>query len=284
MKHEFEINQILNSPLGVGGNTDLNSPLGVGGVRSVGGNTDLNSPLGVGGVRSAGGVWQLLFERQMQKLPSIASKVYLEGIEKAGFVADHIPDFEKETNPRLQKLTGWSVVGVSGLVPIKEFFELLADRKFPASTWLRNIEQLDYLEEPDMFHDTFGHVPLLTNQAFCNFLAEFSKISLRYINDDYAIKLLQKLYWFTVEFGLIRENQQTKIYGGGIISSSGESIYSLYSGVPERVPYSIEEIFETEVKIDAYQKKYFVIDSYEQLFQSLPKFEEILKQQLLVCQ
>jgi phenylalanine-4-hydroxylase len=229
-------------------------------------------------------VWQLLFERQMQKLPSIASIAYLEGIEKTGFVANHIPDFENETNPHLQKLTGWSVVVVDGLVPIKEFFELLADRKFPASNWLRKMEQLDYLEEPDMFHDTFGHVPLLTNQAFCDFLAEFSKISLKYIHDEAAVKLLQKLYWFTVEFGLIKENNQLKIYGGGIISSSGESVYSLCSGVPERVPYTIDEILETEIKIDAYQKKYFVIDSYEQLFQSLPKFEEILEQQLLVYQ
>lgn len=229
-------------------------------------------------------VWKLLFERQMQKLPSIASVAYLEGIEKTGFVADHIPDFENETNPRLQTLTGWSVVEVEGLVPIKEFFELLANKKFPASTWLRKIEQLDYLEEPDMFHDTFGHVPLLTNQAFCDFLAEFSKISLKYIHDEYAVKLMQKLYWFTVEFGLIKENKQLKIYGGGIISSSGESIYSLSSGVPERVAYNIEEILVTDVKIDAYQKKYFVIDSYEQLFNSLPKFEEILEQQLLVYQ
>ena len=229
-------------------------------------------------------VWQLLFERQMQKLPSIASVAYLEGIEKAGFVSYQIPDFENKTNPLLKALTGWSVIPVQGLVPIKEFFELLANKKFPASTWLRKKEQLDYLEEPDMFHDTFGHVPLLTNQAFCNFLAEFSKISLKYINDDHAVKLMQKLYWFTVEFGLVKENGKLKIFGGGIISSSGESVYSLCSGVPERVGYSIEEILETEVKIDAYQKKYFVIDSYEQLFQSLLKFEEILEQQLLVYQ
>ncbi len=229
-------------------------------------------------------VWQLLFKRQILKLSSIASVAYLEGIEKTGFVAGHIPDFEHETNPRLQAITGWSVVVVDGLVPIKEFFELLADKKFPASTWLRKMEQLEYLEEPDMFHDTFGHVPLLTNKAFCNFLTEFSEISLKYIHDETAVKLLQKLYWFTVEFGLINENNQLKIYGGGIISSSGESVYSLCSGVPERVPYSIEEILNTEVKIDAYQKKYFVIESYEQLFQSLTKFEEILEQQLLVCQ
>ncbi|WP_337044421.1 phenylalanine 4-monooxygenase [Emticicia sp. 17c] len=229
-------------------------------------------------------VWNLLFERQINKLPELASKAYLEGISKAGFVADHIPDFEQELNPRLQALTGWSVVGVEGLVPIKEFFELLAEKKFPASTWLRNLDQLDYLEEPDMFHDTFGHVPLLTNHAFCDFLAEFSKISLKYIEDESAIKMMQKLYWYTVEFGLVKEDNELKIYGGGILSSSGESEYSLYSSVPARVPYHIKEIIATEIKIDEYQKKYFVIDSYEQLFHSLPEFEKVLEQQLLVCQ
>lgn len=229
-------------------------------------------------------VWQMLFERQTAKLPGLASMAYLEGIEKAGFVAAHIPDFEKELNPKLQALTGWSVIGVPGLVPIKEFFELLAAKQFPASTWLRNIEQLDYLEEPDMFHDTFGHVPLLTNQAFCDFLAEFSKISLKYIADEEAIKLMQRLYWYTVEFGLVKENNQIKIYGGGILSSSGESEYSLFSDIPQRVSYNIEEIIATEVKIDEYQKKYFIIDSYEQLFHSLEEFEKVLEQQLLVCQ
>lgn len=229
-------------------------------------------------------VWSMLFERQINKLPKLASQDYLEGISKAGFVADHIPDFEKELNPNLQALTGWSVIGVPGLVPIKEFFELMAAKKFPASTWLRSVEQLEYLEEPDMFHDTFGHVPLLTNKAFCDFLAEFSKISLKYIDDEAAIKMMQRLYWYTVEFGLVREDNKLKIYGGGILSSSGESEYSLHSNIPERVPYNIEEIIATEVKIDEYQKKYFIIDSYEELFHSLPEFEKVLERQLLVCQ
>ncbi|UTA69825.1 phenylalanine 4-monooxygenase [Emticicia sp. 21SJ11W-3] len=229
-------------------------------------------------------MWRMLFKRQTLKLPQLASKDYLVGIEKAGFVADHIPDFEEELTPRLQALTGWSVIGVPGLVPIKEFFELLAARKFPASTWLRSPDQLEYLEEPDMFHDTFGHVPLLTNQAFCDFLAEFSKIALKYIEDETAVKLMQRLYWYTVEFGLIKEDNQLKIYGGGILSSSGESEYCLYSHLPERVPYNIREILATEVKIDEYQKKYFIVDSYEQLYGSLPQFEKILEQQLLVCQ
>ncbi len=229
-------------------------------------------------------VWRALFEKQVNKLPELASKDYLEGIDKAGFEAERIPDFEKDLNPRLQSLTGWSVIGVPGLVPIKDFFELMAAKKFPASTWLRSREQLEYLEEPDMFHDTFGHVPLLTNIAFCDFLAEFSKISLKYIEDEAAIKMMQRLYWYTVEFGLLREDNQLRIYGGGILSSSGESEYSLHSDIPDRVPYNIEEIIDTEVKIDTYQKKYFIIDSYEQLFHSLPEFEKVLEQQLLVCQ
>jgi phenylalanine-4-hydroxylase len=225
-------------------------------------------------------IWQILFNRQMEQLPPLASKDYLDGIQKAGFVADHIPDFEKETNPKLRKLTGWEVVVVSGLIPVKDFFELLANKKFPASTWLRTMEQLDYLEEPDMFHDTFGHVPLLTNQHFCDFLSDFSKISLRYIDDEYAVTLLQRIYWFTVEFGLIQEDNQLKIYGGGILSSSGETNYSLFSEIPERVPYNVSEVLDTVVKIDEYQKKYFVIDSYEQLFHSLNELEHQLEMRL----
>lgn len=229
-------------------------------------------------------VWKTLFERQMKQLPALASEAYLQGIEKTGFVADHIPDFENETNPRLKALTGWSVIPVNGLIAEKEFFELLAQKQFPATVWLRKPEELDYLEEPDMFHDTFGHVPLLTNQAFCDFLAHLSKIALPHLENQEAVEMIKRLYWFTVEFGLIRENGQLKIYGGGILSSSGETVYSLHSGVPERVDYEIDEIVKTIVKIDEYQKKYFVVDSYEQLYHSLDEFEKILENQLLVCQ
>jgi phenylalanine-4-hydroxylase len=228
--------------------------------------------------------WQILFNRQIEQLPPLASRAYLDGIQKAGFLADHIPNFETETNPKLRKLTGWEVVVVAGLIPVKDFFELLADKKFPASTWLRTMEQLDYLEEPDMFHDTFGHVPLLTNQHFCDFLADFSRISLRYIDDEYAVTLLQRIYWFTVEFGLIREDNQLKIYGGGILSSSGETNYSLFSEIPKRIPYNVSEVLDTVVKIDEYQKKYFVIESYEQLFHSLTELKHELEKRLeLVC-
>ena len=222
-------------------------------------------------------VWRILYERQIEQLPELASEAFLQGIELAGFTADHIPNFETELNPALRKYTGWEVVVVPGLIPVEDFFKLLADRKFPASTWLRTEEQLDYLEEPDMFHDTFGHVPLLTNQAFCDFLAKFSKIALEYIDDEEAVTQLQRLYWYTVEFGLIRDNGKLKIYGGGILSSSGESQYSLFSDIPKRLDYDVPTIMETIVKIDEFQKQYFVIESYEQLYNSLPEVVAYLK-------
>lgn len=221
-------------------------------------------------------LWKLLFERQLTKLPESASEDYLKGIEAAGLTADHIPDFTQELNPKLAALTGWNVIIVPGLIPVEDFFKLMADRKFPSSTWLRTENQMDYLEEPDMFHDTFGHVPLLTNQPFCDFLEKFSRIALKYIDNERIIKMLQRLYWYTVEFGLIREGGKLKIYGGGILSSSGESEYSLHSEIPERATYDVAEIMATEVKIDEFQRKYFVIDSYEQLYESLPEMEQLL--------
>ncbi|MFN8347821.1 MAG: phenylalanine 4-monooxygenase [Spirosomataceae bacterium] len=226
-------------------------------------------------------VWRLLYERQMVQLPAIASRAYLEGIEKIGFAADHIPHFEKETNPKLRALTGWEVQAVPGLIPQKEFFELLSRHKFPAATWLRKPEQLDYLEEPDMFHDTFGHVPLLTNQAFCDFMGDLSRIALRWLQVPEAIVQIGRLYWYTVEFGLIQEAGQLKIYGGGILSSAGESHYCLDEAVP-KLPFDVRTLLNTPYHIDRYQDHYFVIDSYEQLYRSAPDIEEILLETFLV--
>jgi phenylalanine-4-hydroxylase len=227
-------------------------------------------------------VWQLLYERQMKQLPLIASRAYLEGIEKVGFVADHIPNFETETNPRLRNLTGWEVEVVPGLIPQKEFFELLSNRKFPASTWLRKPEQLDYLEEPDMFHDTFGHVPLLTNQAFCDFMSDLSRVALRWLDVPEAIAQIGRLYWFTVEFGLIQEEGQLKIYGGGILSSAGESAYCLRGSIP-KISFDVQTLLNTYYHIDRYQDHYFVINSFEQLYRSTPEIEEILSKTYLVA-
>lgn len=225
-------------------------------------------------------VWRLLFERQMAQLPGKASQAYLDGIVKTGFVADHIPNFEQDINPKLEQLTGWRVVAVPGLIPNREFFELMANRQFPATTWLRQMDQLDYLQEPDMFHDTFGHVPLLSNQSFCDFLAALSHMALDHVDHPEAIDMISRLYWYTVEFGLIQEAEGLRIYGGGILSSPGETTYSLYSEAPSRIPYNVSILLQTPYVIDRYQEQYFVIDSYEQLYHSVPeiaaKLEELL--------
>lgn len=223
-------------------------------------------------------IWRVLYEQQMAILPELASSVYLEGLPKAGFLSYKIPHFKEDINPKVSALTGWTVGVVPGLVDHHTFFEMLAKRIFPSSTWLRTKDQLDYLEEPDMFHDTFGHIPLLTNPEFCSFLSDFSAISLQFLDHEPCVEVIRRLYWFTVEFGLIKEDGKLKIYGGGIISSPGESIYAIQSDIPARVPFSIDEIIETPVKIDEFQKKYFVIDSYEQLWAILPEFEQRLQE------
>jgi phenylalanine-4-hydroxylase len=222
-------------------------------------------------------VWRILFERQMVNLPNAASGEYLEGIRRINFTADHIPDF-RQVNTILQQYTGWQLYVVAGLLPNKEFFELMKNKRFCATTWLRKMSQLDYLEEPDMFHDVFGHVPLLTNPDLCNFLQGLSHIALHYIDNALAIELVSRLYWYTVEFGLIKEHGRLRIYGAGILSSQGETSYSLKSDIPQRVPYNVKEIIDTPYIKDKYQEKYFVIDSYEQLFDSVSEIEQCIEQ------
>lgn len=232
-------------------------------------------------------VWKLLFERQMERLPGRASQAYMDGIVATGFPNARIPNFEEDLNPRLRPLTGWRVVAVPGLIGNREFFELMADRQFPATTWLRTRDQLDYLPEPDMFHDTFGHVPVLTNTHFCDFLAALSRIALAHVDNEEAIQMIAQLYWYTVEFGLIQENSSLgrrgmRIYGGGILSSPGETIYALESDVPQRIPYDVKTLLQTPYVIDRFQERYFVIDSYEQLYHSVPEIEATLDELLAV--
>ena len=230
-------------------------------------------------------VWKLLFERQMAQLPGRASQAYMDGIVATGFPNTKIPDFERDLNPRLLPLTGWRVVAVPGLIDNRAFFELMADRQFPATTWLRTRDQLDYIQEPDMFHDTFGHVPVLTNRHFCDFLAALSRMALNHIDHDEAIQMIAQLYWYTVEFGLIRERDESgksalRIYGGGILSSPGETVYALESDIPKRVPYDVATLLQTPYVIDRFQEQYFVIDSYEQLYHSVPEIERKLEELL----
>jgi phenylalanine-4-hydroxylase len=219
-------------------------------------------------------VWKILFERQQQNLPGRATDEFLRGIERINFTPDKIPDFS-QTNPLLKNITGWELAVVPGIIADDIFFSLMANRKFPASTWLRKMSELDYLEEPDMFHDVFGHVPLLTNQAFVDFLQELSKIGLDYIDNKWAIELLSRIYWFTIEFGLIRENGQLRIYGAGILSSPGETLYSL-GDQPQHFEYNVEQILNTPYRKDVFQERYFIIESYEQLYESLPEIKKLM--------
>ncbi len=219
-------------------------------------------------------VWKILFDRQIQQFPTHASKAYLNGLKISNFETGIIPDF-RETNEILKETTGWQLAVVPGIVPDYTFFELMANKRFPATTWLRKKKELDYLEEPDMFHDVFAHVPLLTNQHFVNFLEELSKIGLNYVGNDEAIQLLSRVYWFTVEFGLIQEAEGLRIYGAGILSSAGETKFSL-SEEPPKHKFDIEHMLDTTFRKDVFQKEYFITESYEQLYESIPSIKELL--------
>ena len=223
-------------------------------------------------------VWKILFDRQIDQFPTHASQSYLRGLKVANFETGVIPNF-KETNEILLKETGWQLAVVPGIVPDYTFFELMANRRFPATTWLRKMRELDYLEEPDMFHDVFAHVPLLTNQHFVDFLEELSKIGLSYVDNAYAIELLSRVYWFTVEFGLIEEKEGLRIYGAGILSSAGETRFSL-SEEPPKHPFSVAHMLDTAYRKDKFQTEYFVIESYEQLYESIGQVKELLSEKI----
>lgn len=220
-------------------------------------------------------VWQVLYDRQLKNLPTAATREFMTGIAKIDFNRDQIPSFES-TNQKLRKLTGWEVVAVPGIVDDQLFFELMADRKFPATTWLRKMEELDYLEEPDMFHDVFAHVPLLTNQAFVDFLQALSQIGLEYVGNAHGIDLLSRIYWYTIEFGLIRESGDLRIYGAGVLSSAGETSYSL-SDQPIHRAYDVSNVLDTTYRKNSFQQEYFIIDSYADLYRSIDSIKKELK-------
>ncbi|GAA4835716.1 phenylalanine 4-monooxygenase [Algivirga pacifica] len=220
-------------------------------------------------------VWNLLFERQMGLLPGLADEAFMKGVKCIGFRKDHIPNFE-EMNKVLLSETGWQLEVVKGLIDNQSFFELLQNKFFPASTWFRKRSELDYLEEPDMFHDVFGHVPLLTNKDFVNFLQGLSTIALKHIDNEWVIELISRLYWYTVEFGLIENPEGLRIYGAGILSSRGESDFSLHSEEPKRIPFDVEAIMRTPYIKDKFQPHYFVINSYRQLYDAVPEVEDVI--------
>ena len=209
-------------------------------------------------------VWRDLYRRQAALLPGRACAEFLAGLSGLGVAADGIPDFERLSDV-LEKATRWRIVAVPGLVPDDVFFGHLAERRFPVTWWIRRRAQLDYLQEPDVFHDIYGHVPLLMNPVFADYMEAYGKGGLKAAKLN-ALHRLARLYWYTVEFGLIETPQGLRIYGSGILSSKGESVFCLESAAPNRIRFDLARVMRTRYRIDTFQKTYFVIRSFEELF------------------
>ncbi len=207
--------------------------------------------------------WDTLYERQMALLPGRASAAFLRGLDALKLSESGIPDFE-ELSDRLEALTGWRVVAVPGLVPDDVFFTHMANRRFVAGNFIRRPDQLDYLQEPDVFHDVFGHVPMLADPVFADYLAAYGRGGLRALELG-SLKQLARLYWYTVEFGLVREDGDLRIYGAGIVSSAAETRFSLEDASPNRVMLDLPRVMRTDYRIDDFQQTYFVIPSFDEL-------------------
>jgi phenylalanine-4-hydroxylase len=209
-------------------------------------------------------IWRTLFHRQAALVQRRAVPAYLDGLACLAVSADSIPDF-RAVNEMLGRRTGWSIVPVTGLVPDDVFFTLLASRRFPATIFIRRENQLDYLQEPDVFHDLFGHVPLLVNPVFADYMQAYGAGGLKALGLG-GLDRLARLYWYSVEFGLIATPQGLRLYGAGILSSRAETIYALEDERPHRVGFDLTRIMRTRFRIDDLQQCYFVIDGFDQLF------------------
>ncbi len=208
-------------------------------------------------------IYRRLYERQTAVLPGLACDEFVAALPSLGG-KDHIPRFD-EINSRLRPATGWEVVAVPGLIPEVPFFTLLANRKFPVTDWIRSPQEFDYIVEPDVFHDLFGHVPLLFNSVFADYVQRYGQGGLK-AHQLGACEQLSRLYWYTIEFGLIAQANGLRAYGAGILSSSGELNFAATSPEPYRIQLDLQRAMRTRYKIDSFQQTYFVIDSFEQLF------------------
>jgi phenylalanine-4-hydroxylase len=208
-------------------------------------------------------MWDRLFARQTAMLPGRAADAFLRGMDVLRLEKPGIPDY-RDLNARLMAATGWRVVAVPGLVPDAVFFDHLANRRFPAGNFIRTPDQLDYLQEPDVFHDVFGHVPMLADPVFADYMVAYGQGGLRSLGFG-ALDKLARLYWYTVEFGLIREGGGLRIYGAGIVSSFAESVFALDDPSPNRIGFDLERVMRTRYRIDDYQQNYFVVDSLDDL-------------------
>lgn len=208
--------------------------------------------------------WRFLYNRQKALLPGYAAKEFIEGLEALG-AGEAIPRIE-DANAILEAATGWRLVAVPGLIPDDVFFDHLANRRFPMSWWMRRADELDYLVEPDIFHDFFGHVPLLSNPVFADYMRQYGEGGPKAMHYG-AQKMLARLYWYIVEFGLIRTPDGLRAFGAGMLSSKNETVYSVESDKPNRIAFDLERVLTTDYMVDDFQKTYFVIDSFEQLFE-----------------
>lgn len=209
-------------------------------------------------------IWQALYARQIKLLERYAAPEFIAGARALNAPADRIPRMD-DTNRILQRATGWQVVAVPGLIPEEHFFSHLANRRFPVTVWIRRRDELDYLVEPDIFHDFFGHVPLLTNPIFADFMQAYGAAGPKAVAAG-GLKMLARLYWYMVEFGLIKTPQGLRVYGSGILSSKGETVYSIESPAPRRIAFDLERVMRTDYLIDDFQQTYFFIERFEDLF------------------
>lgn len=220
-------------------------------------------------------IWNILFERQMKLLPGRACDEFLSGLDSLRITAHAIPQLP-ELSQKLIKKTGWQVAPVEALISAREFFELLANKHFPAATFIRCEEELDYVKEPDIFHEIFGHCPMLTNKVYADFVHDYACKVLTFPESDWA--LLQRLFWFTVEFGLINTPKGLRAYGGGILSSISETVYAVESDIPVRVFFEPVVAFRMPYRIDMLQRVYFVINNYQTLYDFvLSNIDELLQ-------
>ena len=208
-------------------------------------------------------MWDTLFAKQTAMLPGRAADAYLRGIDVLKLSRPGIPDY-RELNAQLMAATGWQIVAVPGLLPDAVFFDHLANRRFPAGNFIRTPEQSDYLQEPDVFHDVFGHVPMLADPVFADYMVAYGKGGLRSLGFG-ALDHLARLYWYTVEFGLIKQPNGMRIYGAGIVSSYAESIFALEDPRPNRIAFDLLRVMRTHYRIDDFQQNYFVISSIDEL-------------------
>ena len=217
--------------------------------------------------------WSTLFSRQIATFKDRVCDEYLQGLKTLGLSAEKVPEFES-MNKKLRAATGWEVLAVPGLIASRPFFTMLANKQFPAGTFIRKPEQLDYLEEPDIFHDVFGHVPLLSNPAYASYMQEYGRAGLAAM-DHKGVKFLARLNWYTIEFGLIKSKEGIKVYGAGLMSSYGEAKYVLQNPSPHFLQFNLDRVLRTGYYIDDFQSIYFTIDSFEALF------EECIKRQFI---